>query len=84
MAETKTTQAALAGVLSGYYPTWCARLSNGLIIPRLFGDSKFSDMMIECEGRKWAVHRAIICTQSEYFMKACEGQFKVSCLIIPL
>ncbi|CAK1364432.1 unnamed protein product [Cercospora beticola] len=59
MADTNTTQAALAGVLSG-----------------LFGDSKFSDMTIECEGRKWAVHQAIICTQNEYFMKACSGQFK--------
>ncbi|KAM3416654.1 hypothetical protein BST61_g8245 [Cercospora zeina] len=41
----------------------------------LFSNSKFSDLTIECEGRKWAVHRAIICAQNEYFMKLCDGPF---------
>ena len=47
-----------------------------LTTKRLFADSKYSDLTIECEGRKWMVHRNIICPQCEYFEKICDGLFK--------
>ncbi|KAL8840578.1 MAG: hypothetical protein Q9170_001264 [Blastenia crenularia] len=36
----------------------------------------YSDLVIVCEGRKWEVHRLIVCTRSEYFKKACQSGFK--------
>ncbi|KAK6438240.1 hypothetical protein LTR95_005566 [Oleoguttula sp. CCFEE 5521] len=35
----------------------------------------FSDFVIVCGEKEWNVHKAIICPHSEYFMKACYGQF---------
>ncbi|KAI5357128.1 Putative BTB/POZ domain-containing protein [Septoria linicola] len=46
------------------------------LVGGLFGDTAYSDLTIECDGRKWAVHRAVICPQSDYFKKACDGHFK--------
>jgi hypothetical protein len=32
---------------------------------RLLDTGKFSDFTITCQGRKWKVHKAIVCSQSE-------------------
>jgi hypothetical protein len=42
----------------------------------LFND-KYSDLCISCGGREFKVHRAIVCTQSDFFANACDGPFLV-------
>lgn len=48
-----------------------------LMLSRLFDSERFSDVTIVCEGRRLHAHKTIICTQSDFFAKACEGSFKV-------
>ncbi|KAK5123723.1 hypothetical protein LTR85_002359 [Meristemomyces frigidus] len=45
-------------------------------VNRLFEDPKYSDLTIKCEGREWRVHKSIVCTQSAFFAKACDGGFE--------
>ncbi|KAK4550170.1 hypothetical protein LTR36_003137 [Oleoguttula mirabilis] len=42
----------------------------------LFVSGYFSDLVIVCGERNWKAHRSIVCTQSDFFMKACTGKFK--------
>ncbi|PPJ50354.1 hypothetical protein CBER1_05906 [Cercospora berteroae] len=65
----------MGSLFGGFGNTDAAQAVIANVVAGLFSDSKFSDLTIECEGRKWAVHRAIICPQSEYFMKLCDGAF---------
>ncbi|KAK6420993.1 hypothetical protein LTR95_016860 [Oleoguttula sp. CCFEE 5521] len=44
-------------------------------LQHLYKNGKFSDYVITCGERKWEVHKAIICPQSEYFMSVCDGGF---------
>ncbi|KAK3338099.1 hypothetical protein B0H65DRAFT_477731 [Neurospora tetraspora] len=44
----------------------------------LYSSGEYSDLVISCGGRKYHVHRAIVCTQSEFFSAACRGSFKAS------
>jgi hypothetical protein len=37
-----------------------------------------SDVIIECKGKTWNVHKLIICAVSEHFKLLCQGDFKVS------
>ncbi|KAL8768425.1 MAG: hypothetical protein Q9209_005331 [Squamulea sp. 1 TL-2023] len=37
---------------------------------------KYHDLIISCKGTEWRVHRVIVCTQSEYFEKACQTGLK--------
>jgi hypothetical protein len=47
----------------------------------LLSRGEFADMDICCQGNTYNVHRAIVCTQSEYFKKAmCDG-FKARKLV---
>jgi len=41
-----------------------------------FHSSKYSDLIIRCEGQKFKVHKAIVCGQSSFFSKACDGEWK--------
>ncbi|KAK4503133.1 hypothetical protein PRZ48_006560 [Zasmidium cellare] len=36
-------------------------------------NGKYSDLVVECDGHSWRVHKAVLCTQSSFFTKACEG-----------
>src|SRR2546421_7789885 len=38
---------------------------------------KYSDLTITCGGRTFPVHRAVVCSQSAFFAKACDNNFKV-------
>jgi hypothetical protein len=40
--------------------------------------SQYSDATIRCEGREFKVHKIVVCTQSEFFSKAFNGDWKRS------
>ncbi|KAI5304545.1 hypothetical protein KEM56_006372, partial [Ascosphaera pollenicola] len=40
--------------------------------------SEFSDLIIECQGEEFPVHRFIICAKSKVLSAAVKGEFKVS------
>ncbi|KAK7733671.1 hypothetical protein SLS53_008138 [Cytospora paraplurivora] len=42
----------------------------------LWGDDKFADATIIMGNKVWRIHRWVVCQQSDYFMKAYEGDFK--------
>ncbi|KAF7189526.1 hypothetical protein HII31_09166 [Pseudocercospora fuligena] len=42
---------------------------------KLLDTGDFSDLQITCDDFQWAVHKAIICTQSDFF-NACSKNFK--------
>lgn len=39
---------------------------------------KYSDLTIVCNYRQWAVHRAIVCSRSQFFDGACSHDFQES------
>ncbi|KAK5701084.1 hypothetical protein LTR17_022915 [Elasticomyces elasticus] len=56
------------------------RLQKAVDLPKgaadLFHTSKYSDLTVTCGGLEWNVHKSIICTQSDFFAKACDGSFR--------
>lgn len=38
---------------------------------------KYSDLVLECEGIQFNVHKVIVCTQSPVMAAACDGEFRV-------
>lgn len=44
----------------------------------LLGSGKYSDLTLTCGSRSWKVHKGVLCLQSDFFAKACDGDFKVS------
>ena len=48
------------------------------LLQSLLESGRYSDLTISCEGRKFAVHRAIVCCQSSFFDAAVKGGFKVN------
>lgn len=48
----------------------------------LLMEEKYADLTIRCGGRDFKAHRAIVCTQSAFFDKACSGGFKVRTTIL--
>jgi len=46
----------------------------------LLRTGKFSDLTIKTGEQSFRVHKAIVCPRSPFFMKACDGQFKVIAL----
>ena len=43
----------------------------------LLGSGKYSDLTLKCGSRSWKVHKSVLCLQSDFFAKACDGTFKV-------
>ncbi|KAK4201389.1 hypothetical protein QBC40DRAFT_61330 [Triangularia verruculosa] len=42
----------------------------------LYSSGEYSDLMISCRGKEYQVHRAIVCTQSEFLAAACRVGLK--------
>jgi hypothetical protein len=49
----------------------------------LYKSERFTDITICCGGRRFKVHRAIVCPQCPFFDKAMSGAFMVSFLMNP-
>ena len=49
-----------------------------LIPSRLLNSGKGSDLTLTCGGQKFKVHKAIICSRSDFFAAACWSGFKVN------
>ncbi|KAK4900854.1 hypothetical protein LTR27_002037 [Elasticomyces elasticus] len=45
-------------------------------VKRMFDEPKYSDLNVYCDNLHWSVHKAIVCPQSPFFAKACNGNFK--------
>ncbi|GES66819.1 BTB/POZ domain protein [Aspergillus terreus] len=49
------------------------RIARGFHLP-----DRYSDLTIVCGDREFPAHRLVVCPQSEYFARACDGKFKES------
>jgi hypothetical protein len=43
----------------------------------LLESGRYSDLTVTCGKRNWKVHKSVLCVQSDFFAKACDGGFKV-------
>ncbi|OCL06890.1 hypothetical protein AOQ84DRAFT_378197 [Glonium stellatum] len=43
---------------------------------RYFDSAEFSDLIVRCRDDEYHVHRIIMCSQSQFFAKACAERFK--------
>ncbi|KAK4182685.1 BTB/POZ protein [Podospora australis] len=43
---------------------------------KLLETGLFSDVTVRCQDREWNLHKAILCTRSEWFEKALNGKFQ--------
>jgi len=48
----------------------------------LLESGKYTDLTVKVNERKWKVHKAVLCTQSDFFAKLCDSGFKV-CRALP-
>nr|OQO29839.1 hypothetical protein B0A51_01996 [Rachicladosporium sp. CCFEE 5018] len=69
MADQKTMQAVDDGPVPVHVSLLAATRS-------LFGDDRYSDMVVKCGKREWKVHKALVLPQIEILAKAVDGDFK--------
>jgi speckle-type POZ protein len=55
---------------------------NLAVYDELLKTGKFSDLTIKYREESFKVHKAIICAHSPFFMKACDGNFLVTALLV--
>lgn len=55
-----------------------AEEGRGVNLGALLKSGTFSDLQLSCEGRDFAVHKAILCSQSRVISAECEGNFEVT------
>lgn len=48
------------------------------VLATLLDTGKYTDLKLVCGEMELKVHRAVVCTQSDFFDKACSSDFKVS------
>jgi len=46
------------------------------VLAKLYSSDKYTDMTIACNGRKFRVHKAVVCVQSKVFARAMDGNFR--------
>ena len=64
--------------MAGRGPEYEERLRRSLVDQSsLWETGRYSDMTITCRGRKWHVHRNIVCLRSTFFAAACDSSFQV-------
>ncbi|KAJ5232884.1 hypothetical protein N7468_005840 [Penicillium chermesinum] len=49
-----------------------------IAVPDLFLNTKYSNLKIYCGDKIFPAHKTIVCPQSDYFEKACTGEFQES------
>lgn len=67
-ASSADKQAEIASTTPPHVPQFSALLGSG----------KYSDLTLTCGSRSWKVHKGVLCLQSDFFAKACDGDFRVS------
>lgn len=65
-------------ILLSPFPSWESLSADNGLQNRLYSSEEYSDLLISCRGNEYHVHKAIVCTQSDFFAAACRGSFKVS------
>lgn len=43
---------------------------------KLYQTGKYADLIVNCQGRRFDVHKAIVCSQCPFFTQACDKQEK--------
>ena len=46
------------------------------VLSKLYSSDRYSDMTITCNGRRFRVHKAVVCVQSKVFARAMDGNFR--------
>ena len=66
------SETSIANATAETKPLHATRLST------LLESGKYSDLTLKCGSRNWKVHKSVLCIQSDFFAKACDGNFKAS------
>ncbi|KAF4461277.1 Speckle-type POZ [Fusarium albosuccineum] len=59
-------------------PAVYAREAFSEALNSLYSAGAYSDLTIKCGNKRHRVHKALVCTRSPFFAKACSGPFKES------
>lgn len=59
------------------FPAATAEPLHATKLSTLLESGKYSDLTLYCGSRKWKAHKSVLCIQSDFFAKACDGEFQV-------
>ncbi|KAK6420994.1 hypothetical protein LTR95_016861 [Oleoguttula sp. CCFEE 5521] len=71
MANTASSKETAVTETTGIW----VRKSRVSEFDRLLETGQFADLVVVCKDRECKLHKAIVCPRSDYFMKACGGNF---------